>query len=566
VGESVKNKPFNLSRKNALPCRELYRWRLGLALLFLPAGLFGVGEKTLVIGGKNGWDAVERRAGVTELSRVRPYPVLVLSTARGPGEQAEEPDPLVDLSLSFDEGSPGAFRDQSGRYGLSVSPELRAAARPWSRAGPGAAQFTGPSASGGGEAPLRVTPLAGALLGPGSRIRDFSIEFWAYPLNMETGEQVLTWTSSRADGEGGYYFQRIRCVASKNRFQWSFLDFFSDPAGRTRKTLSLTGSTVLPRAWSPHLVRFDADLGLLEYLVDGRLEALDYATSTGAEGGEVYTPVIGENGSLVLGGRYAGLLDEFRVLGAWLDRPDLAGYAGAGRAETRALDLGERSRILRVEAAGGRTTAAAPRLINRYAGTGDLHFTDHSALHFFIQGSDNPFRWDDAPWIPFTPGEDLPASLRNRYIRIAADFYPAGDGETSPYLDELRVLYLAEEPPDPPIRLSARALDGAVELSWQENRDQNLGGYLIYYGEAGGEYFGRHAIIDGGEAASPVDVGRRNSVRLEGLENGRLYYFAVAAYRKTGGPSELPRPGECSREEAARPLRGLGGRGVSGGL
>jgi hypothetical protein len=371
---------------------------------------------------------------------------------------------------------------------------------------------------------------------------------------MENGEQVLAWTSSRADGEGGYYFQRIRCVSSKNRFQWTFLDFFSDPAGLTRKTLSLTGPPVLPKTWSHHLVRFDADLGLLEYLVDGRLEALDYATSTGAEGGEVYTPVIGENGSLVLGSRYAGLLDEFRILGTCPERPDLAKYTGGGRAETRALDLGERSRILRVEAAGGRTRADAPRLFNRYAGAGDLHFADHSALHFFIRSSDNPFRWD-APWIPFTPGEELPPSLRGRYIRIAADFYPAGDGETSPYLDELRILYLSEDPPAPPTRLAARARDGAVELSWKDSGDQNLGGYLIYYGDAGGEYFGLHAVIDGREAASPVDAGKRNSARLEGLENGRLYYFAVASYRKTGGPQELPQPGEFSREAAARPLR-----------
>jgi hypothetical protein len=480
--------------------------------------------------------------------------VLVLSSSRGLEDYG--PGAPVDLALGFDESGPGAFVDQSGRYEVSVSPGVTVAARPWSRAGTGAAQFTSPSGPGSpGETPLVIKPRAGALLSPGSRLLDFSIEFWAYPLNMENGEQILAWNSSKADSQGGYYFQRIRCVSSKNRFQWTFLDFFSDSAGLERKTLSLTGSPVLPRTWSHHLIRFDAGLGLLEYLVDGRLEALEYATSTGAEGGEVYTPAIGENGSLVLGNRYSGLLDEFRILGACLEQPALVKYTGGGRAETRTLDLGERSRILRVEAAGGRTEAA--RFRNRYTGAGDLHFEDHSALHFFIRSSDNPYRWDNVPWIPFTPGKDFSASLRGRYIRVAADFYPAGDGETSPYLDELRILYLSEDPPAPPTQLTAYARDGAVELSWKDSGDQNLGGYLIYYGDARGEYFGLHAIIDGKEAASPINAGNRNSVRLEGLENGRLYYFAVASYRKTEGPQDLPRPGEFSREAAARPLAGL---------
>jgi hypothetical protein len=504
---------------------------------------------------------MEQRTGVTEVSLVRPYPVLVLSSSQDPEDYG--PSAFLDLDLGFDEGSAGAFADQSGRYEVSVSPGV--AARPWSRAGAGAAQFTGSSGSGSpGEEPLRIKPRAGALLSPGNRIRDFSIEFWAYPLNMENGEQILTWTSSKTDGRGGYYFQQIRCVSLKNRFRWTFLDFFSDPADLDRKTLSLTGSPVLPRAWSHHLIRFDADLGLLEYLVDGRPEALEYVTSTGAEGGEVYTPVIGEDGSLVLGGCYSGLLDEFRVLGACREQPRLARYAGGGRAETRTLDLGERSRILRVEAAGGRTKAAAARFRNRYAGYGDLHFEDHAALHFFIRSSDNPYRWE-GQWIPFTPGNDFSASLRGRYIRIAADFYPAGDGETSPYLDELRILYLAEEPPAPPTQFTAYARDGAVELSWKGSGDQNLGGYLIYYGEARGEYFGLHAIIDGREATSPINAGNRNSVRLEGLENGRLYYFAIASYRKTEGPPDLPRPGEFSREAAARPLAGLNARGSGQG-
>jgi hypothetical protein len=73
---------------------------------------------------------------------------------------------------------------------------------------------------------------------------------------------------------------------------------------------------------------------------------------------------------------------------------------------------------------------------------------------------------------------------------------------------------------------------------------------LVYYGTSSGEYFGAHAILGNNAAASPVNVGNRTSVRIEGLKNGTWYYFAVAAY--SGGSSE---PGVFSREPAARPLK-----------
>jgi hypothetical protein len=96
----------------------------------------------------------------------------------------------------------------------------------------------------------------------------------------------------------------------------------------------------------------------------------------------------------------------------------------------------------------------------------------------------------------------------------------------------------------------AVARDGAVELSWRQVASKDLGGYFIYYGTSSGEYFGEHAILAGREVKSPVNAGLRNSVRIEGLKNGTLYFFAVASYDKT-----LKEAGMFSREAAARPLQ-----------
>jgi hypothetical protein len=76
---------------------------------------------------------------------------------------------------------------------------------------------------------------------------------------------------------------------------------------------------------------------------------------------------------------------------------------------------------------------------------------------------------------------------------------------------------------------------------------------MVYYGTSRGEYFGEGAA----PGASPVDVGKRTGLYIDGLENGVLYYFAVAAYDRRDGTDDgrgIFHAGEFSREVSARPL------------
>jgi len=532
------------------------------ALLYLSftltGSVYGIGEKTITLGSGSSWDLIEKKQGITEVSYVRPHPVLVL--AGGVSDTRNNnfqnffitDSRFADLSLSFDEGRTASFADFERHYDVFVSAELASAADPWSRVGKGAALFNGKPGAEGSEGPLVLKPRANALFAPGSHIRDFSIEFWLYPQGLETGEQVLFWHSSKPDGKGGYINQRIQCVVTRNRLQWTFSDIFFSPGFfasglQERKSFSLLGSLLLNRTWSHHLIRFDADLGLLEYLVDGKLEALEYTTSSGREGGDVYTPIIGEDCRLVLGGRFSGLMDEFRIHRNYLEKTALTRYGRSGRVETRTLDLGYAdSRVLKIEAFGGRTSNSSGKVRNEYAGNGSLSFSDHSEIKFFIRLSNSPYRWNEVPWIPINPGIEL-LQFRGRYVQLAVDFYPGADGETSPYLSELRVIYSAAEPPPPPAYVAAVARDGAIELTWRASPSRDVGGYYVYYGTASGDYL---------EAKSPIDAGDRTSILIHGLKNGTLYYFAVAAYNKpeNRGYAFVPEPGEFSREVAARPL------------
>ena len=526
-----------------------------LALLysfFLFSGsAYGFGERTIILGSTSSWNLVGMSQGLVEAQQIRPQPVLALSSA---GRNA------ADLSLSFDEGHPLRFADSSGHYDVVISPSLSVAAAPWSRSGAGAALFTGQTVS----EPIVIRPRTSALFAPGSHIRDFSIEFWLFPQNIGNGEKVLLWNSTMPDGQNGFIYQSIQCFESRNRLQWIFTDFFFSPGQTGSKLISFSGPQLPQRTWSHHLIRFDADFGLLEYLVDGKLEVIEYTTASGREGGDVYTPVTGENCRFVLGSQFSGMMDEFRIYGFRLETPQISKYPEkGGRMETRALDLGHsNSTVQRIEAFGGRSDSsqssisrstgphtgylqsAASRARNEYVGNSRLSFANHAEIRFFIRVSNNPHYWNDALWVPFNPGTDM--AIQGRYIQIAADFYPGWDGETSPYLSELRVIYKPAESALPPARLVATAKDGAVELSWRASPTRDVMGYLVYYGTASGEYFGQ---------LSPIDAGNNTSIRIDNLNNGTLYYFTVAAYNSLEVWTHLPDPGEFSRETAARPLR-----------
>ncbi|MDR2793499.1 MAG: fibronectin type III domain-containing protein [Treponema sp.] len=514
--------------------------------------LFGLGEVTLRIGQDAGWSLVEKRDGVTEVDAHRPWTVLSLIAAQ-PAAQGV----YTDMLFAFDETSPDRFGDSVGNYkvlmrdtdGVSRSDGLMA------RYGAGAAIFSG-RYSVVSDGPLVITPQTGdALFASGKRVGDFSIEFWALPFNVDTGEQMFAWSAVKQRTRIDYIMQSVTCTVSKNRFQWTFLDFFASTRDDVRSTITLSGiMPIIPKTWSHHLIRFDSYTGLLEYLVNGKLEALTYATSTGHESGDVYAPLIGEDGKFVLGKQYVGLLDEVRMSGGsridteTMGTLDIAKFpAAGGRIETRSIDLGEPNvQIVRVDASTGRLSFINNKIRNEFAGKSAIRFSDESALQFFIRTSDSPYRWINE-WRVLTPGVNLDEQVKGRYVQLAVQFYPSGDGEATPYLDEIRIVYKPDEPPLPPTLVTVIAGDNAVDLSWKNSPDIDLMGYFVYYGTVSGTYFGEGAVL----GASPIDVGKRTSIRIDGLRNGTLYYFAVAAYDSLN-PLHL---GAFSREITARPLQ-----------
>jgi len=183
-----------------------------------------------------------------------------------------------------------------------------------------------------------------------------------------------------------------------------------------------------------------------------------------------------------------------------------------------------------------------------------FRFSDETQMNFFIRASENPWLFHNAQWVRFTPGLDIPG-ISGRYVQIAVDFYPSADGEITPYLEQINIVYLQGEPPLPPRSVSAVASDNSVQLRWRHSPSANnpeFGGYLVYYSVVRGELFGEGSDL----GPSPINVGNTNSIKIDGLKNGTLYYFRVAGYDYIPG-TQRNNAGEFSAEVTARPLAGL---------
>jgi hypothetical protein len=528
------------------------------ALFLCSTAAFSLGEDVLQFGGAAGWKHFTGRSNLLEFERVRPHKVIALNSAE------ESRDASLNMYLSFDEETPDRFIDSTGNYSVEISNALNKAGPAWSRFGTGAAVFPGSlniSAFNNTAEPVMVIKprKPNALFFDGNAIGGFSIEFWLCPAGMGNGEEVLSWTASIPNGGTmSQQIQNFTCSISKNRFEWNFKDFFFAPHSFSEAdaeksyaksvNLRLSASTVLtPKSWSRHLLRFNAETGLLEYLVNGVLEDIAYATASGSEDGDVFLPVAGERGIFVLGRHFDGIIDNFRVYDRFVEQGSLHRYVQNGRLQSAPIDLGaENAAVLRVDASGGVYNTFSRKIQNNPDYSSGFDFPDGGAIRFFIRSSASPYLWDNSGWQLFTPGTAM--NTVGRYIELAAEFYPGADFETTPYLETVNIVFAKKSPPEPPAFIKAEAEDGGVKLSWKPSKDETAKGYLVYYGLATGDYFGEGASL----GPSPIDVGSRLSLNIDNLRNGTLYYFSVSSYDSSGAP------GNFSRETFARPVGAYG--------
>ncbi|MBQ0039312.1 MAG: hypothetical protein KBS64_02650 [Treponema sp.] len=486
-----------------------------VAVLMCLLNTVSAAEKSMVLGGKEGWPLLSRMDGIVSDKGKFGYDAMMLAT------NSHGADQFTDLLLDFEAGTSDDLMDN---YSIvennSVTTEVKAC-------------MGKKSALTRGKGGIRLDGKRTSLFGKEGPCGSFMIEFWLNPSIAENGEVVFSWRSSRTVANYPLY-QMITGSFSGNHLEWSFTNVFNGYVEDDGEITLSSYRTIVPDQWMHHAISFDENTGLLEYRINGLLEDLKYVTTNGHEtGGSIYIPILGVPADIEICPQYAGLIDDFRIQRQ--ARPELLETKGmdtyrieGGRFETQPLLLSTGAEFTGIDA-----------LVN---------MPSQTDIQFYVRSGDSFYNWTDSypEWIPIKNHKKI-ENIKGLYFQVACELLPDGAGKKSPSVTELKIKYKEVPSPLPPFELKAFPGDGEVTLSWPYSVDDTVGGYYIFYGERPGEYLGREAV----EGTSPIDAGCVTSVTLSGLKNGRIYYFAVASYSKYDNRIM----GELSKEIFTRPKR-----------
>lgn len=497
---------------------------LGLCLAVFAGTKLYAETKVITLGGKAGWNAFQQQENIGIGKGRYGYDCIQLA------QNTFAYDEFTDLLINFDNPS-NPIAD--GQYEL-VSNNLKLASE---KAGKNVSAL---SRNIGG---LSIFGKKGTFFGSEGLMGSFSIEFWLCPSIAENGEVIINWESSKKQNRQLIY-QYLNCSFNGGHLEWNLSHFFDSYTGEKGDgEVILKGqSNVIPDTWSYHALSYDCETGALEYYVNGITEDIKYITSNGYEDGETALVMLGVPSEVQFCTEYTGRIDDIRILRRPYCVPDYqsAEYAGkvghvtyhpaGGRFVTRPIVVSTGSILNKIKA--------------------EVSEPDQTEVCFFVRSGDNYFNWTDSypQWKP-AENDELITGVSGMYFQLAAQLYPDGNGDKTPSITQIDLEFSELPLPLPPFIVKAQAGNGCVTLNWNYSVDETAGGYYIYYGNRPGEYLGRIAL----EGNSPVKVGNTTTYKLTGLENGKIYYFAVASWSVLDDRIIGP----LSKEVYARPLERL---------
>ncbi|MCQ2572415.1 MAG: fibronectin type III domain-containing protein [Treponema sp.] len=497
----------NYIRKSGIVC---------VCMGILCTSLFG---KEISLGGKKGWPELEVIENVTKGEGRFGYDCIELVT------NSFQPEFGTDLIINFEDNNPISY----GNYIVEKNEMQKIKTQEFGKS-------AGLSRDNGG---MTLSGQSGTFFGNEGLNGSFSIEFWLNPALAENGETIFQWHSSRTM-ENQLIYQTLNSCFESGHLKWSLSNIF-DSAYPGNQNLILKGvSTIIPDVWTRHTLSYDAETGLLEYLVNGYVEDSKYITSTGHEGGDVYLVFLGVPASFDICPQYTGQIDDFRIMKRPYSLPLFQNAENAGSIEyMKYVRSGGYFRSKPIMVSAGSVLNSIDV---------EMYTPKETAVNLYVRSGDNRYNWTDTypEWKTVEPGQEL-TGISGLFFQVAADLYPDGNGSHTPNVTEIKLNYTELPLPLPPFSVSAVAGDGCVTLKWNYSVDETAGGYYIYYGNRSGEYLGRIAV----EGASPINVGNTTGFTLTGLENGTIYYFAVASWSRVNENVI----GELSKEVFARPKK-----------
>lgn len=419
------------------------------------------------------------------------------------------PDSSYDIFLSFDEG----IKDKTGNYKVKASDDIKSV----NGVNGSKAMFL-PHITSNVEVFINET---GFLKGEG--IGSFTIGFYLNPYKQLVNSTVMARMGVHSEN-GEKKLSGIKAFILNGRLVWEFADFFK--YGNTYKNIVLDRGTFLKAGeWSYHSISYDASTGKLVKYLNGFEEEIVYVTTTGLREGSVYRPYFAANNtsSLLLGRGFVGAIDSFNIILDYKRNYNLAKYCPSGEFVSKVIDL--KNENAHIQALN----------LNSQAENG-------TAVYLYYRASDKYFLPDNntIAWIKTETNGDI-GYKKARYIQVKSVLYSEATHNYTPVLNSIDIVYDIPKKPLKPINLTARAINSAVILSWDEEYSGNASGYKIYYSRKPGIYNEFENV--------PIIIDKRSQYTVEGLDSGALYYFKVSAYDYLGEWNES----DHSDEVYARP-------------
>ena len=471
---------------------------------------------TVEFGGRAGWDILESVRNIALRPGWQGGHDLTIA------DQGYHGDAALDLYADFDND----FSDTVGRYSVRVD---GARLQREARVGNAAVRFDGT-----GE--LAFLYADDALLAPHSQTGSFSIDLWVYPFDVRDDSDIIYWRGALTN-TAPPVLQQLRFTVRDRRFMWELINMVAEPhvdGGETVRSVHLPGRRPLvPDRWTFHQLSYDATTGLLAYSVDGAPEAISYLSPSGTEDGVVHPIVFGPDTGegLVLGRRFRGLVDEFRIARTPRAARPAGRVSGApATAITGPIDFGVPSSAVEAIRVRAETPGRTDVRISYRTADRVVSFDAAAAL--------------DRPWVDLPPSGLPHATARGRYVQLRFTLLADAARRVKPRVQAVSIEVRAPARPPAVFVPRAQPVAAGVQLSWDPIRLDAVSGYRVYFGPMPGRYTGTATVT------SPIDVGDQTSVLIEGLEPDRAYVFAIETVDRWGQVSPL------SREVEARAGRG----------
>ncbi len=490
--------------------------------------------RSLKWGGKDGWHDI---FSLTDVVKKRgPMQEFFVRLA----DNSPRKDENTDLHLDFDSRERDRIFFESGLYGngevdIFPSPDIK-------KFGARSAGFLHY------ENIIEVIPLKGSIFQTNTEIESFTIDFYLCPTSIQDGSEVFSWHAPVFLSEDEPYvrYSGIKAFFREGRLFWLLEQLFQDGSKERYDVLIGETTEIQLREWHHHALVYDASNGMLVLLRDGEESNIRWITEDGTEGSTrlrgYFSPHL--KVPISVGKSYYGYIDELRI-SRGRPRFYLGRFRDYGEIKSDVIDLEHKgTKIESIQWDASEENGTAVRVYFRFS----QNYFDPATEVGVVRIDDTPdatpgFEADEpysVPlWMQAKNGEQISDTLSSgKYLQWKALLYGTKSLYT-PSLRSLKVTLELDPPPSPPILLEARPLDGAVRLVWIKNKESDLQGYRIYYGDDSGLYFGEGA--DAGK--SPFSVGRMESFLVEGLDNEEVYFFSITAFdeadQESGFSNEL---------------------------